>query len=89
MSAILYGVEANLSSDITACAQIQDCASDMFNHFVQDTQPERLTTAENRASADAFNWREAQTHGNLQLFANPKGGLDLIQLPKETTETPK
>lgn len=87
--AILNGIETNLSSDITACAHIQDCASDMFNHFVQDTQPERLTTAETRASAAAFNWREAQSHGTLQSLANPKGGIDLIQLPKEATETPK
>ena len=64
--AILRGIEVNLSSDITACAQIQDCASDMFNHFVQDTQPERLTTAETRASVDALNWGEAQTYGARQ-----------------------
>ena len=61
----------------------------MFYHFVQDTQPELLTEAENRASAAAFNWREGQNHSNLFLVPNPKGGIDLMEIHKEAAETPK
>ena len=56
---ILRGIEQNLGTALVACHDISDCATDLFNYFVKDTQPEALQAAKTRASVDAFNWAQA------------------------------